>query len=317
MKTPPDYINLDQNLSSSLFDDKPMKHKINPQIDCVFKALLGSPEGVDRLINFLNSILLPKYPITGVEIANPYNPQEFVGDKQSIVDIKATDSNKITYQIELQLCNNTSLAHRMVYNWSAIYKAQLTEGLTYEKLNPVISIWLVVDKLFKDSPNHHHHFELYDKNNHYSLTNHCAIHVLELAKWHKQDTLSEADSWLYFFKDAKDWNTLPSELNTPVMRSAMKTLKQFSEKQLEYFKYEARQGFIREQMSLQHDYDEAHSKLEEAKQQREQAVQQREQAELKLEQERQEFEQKLEQEKKSSKEEIEALQAKLRAAGLI
>ncbi len=101
----------------------------------------------------------------------------------------------------------------------------------------------------------------------------------------------------------------------------MKTLKQFSEKQLEYFKYEARQDFIREQMSLQHDYDEAHSKLDEAKQQRKQAEQQREQAELKFEQERQgrehsekqleDSEKQREQEKKSSKEEIEVLQAKL------
>ncbi len=35
MKTPPDHSNPAQDLSSSLFDDKPMKHKINPQIDGV------------------------------------------------------------------------------------------------------------------------------------------------------------------------------------------------------------------------------------------------------------------------------------------
>ena len=38
MKTSPDHTNPDQDLSSSLFDGKAMKHKINPQIDCVFKV---------------------------------------------------------------------------------------------------------------------------------------------------------------------------------------------------------------------------------------------------------------------------------------
>ena len=233
------------------------------------------------------------------------------------------------YQIELQLCNHAYLARRMLYNWSAIYKAQLTEGMVYEKLNPVISIWLVVDRLFKDSPDHHHCFELYDKKNQYVLTDHCVIHILELAKWHKHSALSQADSWLYFFKEAKGWNALPNELNTPIMRSAMDTLKQFSEKELEYHKYQARQNFIREQMSFQHDFDKAQQAFEETKQKLEQAGQQLEQKEQQLEQSEQQLEQseqqleqseqqleQKEQQLEQSEHTIGALKAKLRAAGL-
>ncbi len=70
-----------------------MKHAIDPKIDCVFKALLGSEENCALLVHFLNAILgadLPR-PIMSVEILNPYNEREHLNDKLSIVDVKARD----------------------------------------------------------------------------------------------------------------------------------------------------------------------------------------------------------------------------------
>ena len=70
-----------------------MKHRIDPKIDCVFKALLGSEENRNLLIHFLNAILTSDLtvPITGAEILNPYNDKEFLDDKLSVVDVKAKD----------------------------------------------------------------------------------------------------------------------------------------------------------------------------------------------------------------------------------
>lgn len=34
-----------------------MKHRIDPKIDCVFKALLGSEENRNLLLHFLNAVL--------------------------------------------------------------------------------------------------------------------------------------------------------------------------------------------------------------------------------------------------------------------
>ncbi|HLA33378.1 MAG TPA: PD-(D/E)XK nuclease family transposase [Rhodocyclaceae bacterium] len=55
-----------------------MKHRIDPKIDCVFKALLGSLENRNLLAHFLNAILASDLhaPIVGVEILNPYNDKE-------------------------------------------------------------------------------------------------------------------------------------------------------------------------------------------------------------------------------------------------
>ena len=59
-----------------------MKHRIDPKIDCVFKALLGSEQNRNLLVHFLNAILTSDLtaPITEAEILNPYNDKEFLDD---------------------------------------------------------------------------------------------------------------------------------------------------------------------------------------------------------------------------------------------
>ncbi len=49
-----------------------MKHRIDPKIDCVFKALLGSEENRNLLVHFLNAILTSDLtaPITEAELLN-------------------------------------------------------------------------------------------------------------------------------------------------------------------------------------------------------------------------------------------------------
>ncbi|MDO9423202.1 MAG: PD-(D/E)XK nuclease family transposase [Methylobacter sp.] len=67
-----------------------MQHAIDPKIDCVFKALLGSDENRNLLIHFLNTFLAQELsePLVWVDILNPYNDKEFLSDKLSIVDVK-------------------------------------------------------------------------------------------------------------------------------------------------------------------------------------------------------------------------------------
>ena len=48
-----------------------MKHKINPTVDCVFKAILGSEENKNLLIHFLNAVLEPDSKIKEIVLNNP------------------------------------------------------------------------------------------------------------------------------------------------------------------------------------------------------------------------------------------------------
>ena len=124
---------------------------LNPMIDCVFKAILGSEKNKNLIIHFLNAVLELCGPnrITDIVLLNPYNERNFITDKLSVVDVKARQVNDEHIQIEVQLNAHPALSERMLFTWAAIYRSQIQKGQNYSDLNPVISIWLVGDTLFK------------------------------------------------------------------------------------------------------------------------------------------------------------------------
>ena len=250
-----------------------LKHSINPMVDCVFKALLGALENVNLTANFLNAILKPDVPIQHVEILNPYNEKEFLSDKLTIVDIKVKDTQEQSYQIEVQLTVFPYLPARILYTWSDIYQSQLNSGDDYDKLKPIISIWLLGENLLKNSPAHHHHFQVYDAVNKIKLSDHFSIHILELAKWQKKsEVLDKEDQWFYFFQNAKNWDRLPTEIDNSEMRQAMQVLTRFSEKEKAYHLYQARQNALREEATKKHLLEEAERQKEEAMQKMQAAI---------------------------------------------
>ena len=271
-----------------------MKYFIDPTIDCVFKKILAAIGHEKLLLDFLNSILKPTAKIMRIVVQNPYNEKDYLKDKLSIVDIKAQDEKDNTYQIEVQVATPEFLAYRMLANWGDIYQGQLVEGVGFDQLKPVISIWLLTANLLKCSNACHHHFECYDKHHEVLLTNHMAIHVLELAKWSKPDRLQPEDNWLYFFKEGKSFKVLPPELKKiSQMREAMSVLTAFSDQAENYHRYKTRQQILRIQLSDENvarkrklELAEAQAEIEEAQAEIEEAEAATEQAEAATEQER-------------------------------
>lgn len=225
-----------------------MKHKIDPKVDCVFKAILGTEENRNLLIHFLNAILKDELPapISYVEILNPYNDKEFFNDKLSIVDVKARDNLERLYQIEIQLVSSVFLSDRIAYNWADIYAGQLQSGQKYDALKPTYSIWLLAENLLKSDEQYAHNFKLRDTAGNV-LNDHGGIWLLELGKFHAQNIDSEDKRWLKFFNDGAKLNDeeLPDWMITTEMKQAMNTLRVFSEKEHEYDRYQACQEYVR------------------------------------------------------------------------
>ncbi|MFM8333612.1 MAG: hypothetical protein ACKN9T_18190, partial [Candidatus Methylumidiphilus sp.] len=120
---------------------------------------------------------------------------------------------------------------------------------------------------------------------------------------------TDEQRWLKFFKDGEklDDAALPDWMNTPEMKQAMNTLRQFSEKERDYHAYQARQNFLREQACLQMEREEALQELEQARQ---------EQKRLELERERlQQESERVQQESERLRQENERLKALLARAG--
>jgi predicted transposase/invertase (TIGR01784 family) len=231
-----------------------MRHSIDPKIDCVFKALLGSEDNRALLIHFLNAVLGPDLPrpVTAVEILNPYNEREFLTDKLSIVDVKARDDHGRFYQIEIQLLPHADLPARILYTWADLYSQQLQSGQDYCQLRPTYAIWLLGDDLLSDDPAYAHRYRLRDERGR-SLLDHGGIAIFELSKFATEAVGTEEQRWLKFFKEGErlDADQLPAWMQTNEMRQAMSTLKAFSEKEHAYDAYQARQNYLRVQSSIQ------------------------------------------------------------------
>jgi predicted transposase/invertase (TIGR01784 family) len=263
-----------------------MKHNIDPKVDCVFKSILGNESNRNLLVHFLNATLATELvsPITGVEILNPYNEKEHLDDKLSIVDVKAKDERGRVYQIEIQLDYFGYLPARMLYTWSDVYSQQLQSGEKYYKLNPTYSIWLLAENAIKNDDQYIHRYKFRDEAG-VPLIEHGGIWLFELEKFNAQVIDNEQARWLRFFKEGKQLNdlNLPDWMNTQEMKQAMNTLCQFSEKERNYFAYQARQDFLRQQGTILFEKDEALER-EQAALEREQVALAREQAALEREQ---------------------------------
>ena len=258
-----------------------MKHRIDPKVDCVFKALLGTEPNRNLLTHFLNAILAAELtaPIIGVSILNPYNDQEFVDDKLSIVDVKAEDQQGQIYQIEIQLASHRHLPARILYTWADLYSQQLSSGEDYGELRPTYAIWLLAENLIKGDADYARDYQLRDQRGR-ALIAHGGLWLLELQKYTGEPIETEQQRWLKFFKEGEqlDDGQLPDWMNTDEMRQAMNTLRQFSEKERDYHAYQARQNFLREQRAIQKEREEIQKEREEIQKELEQERQEKQTA---------------------------------------
>ncbi len=176
---------------------------IKPTVDFAFKKIFGSPENVRALMGLLNAILELPSPITQVTILNPFNYQEFVGDKQIILDVRACDSTGRQLNIEMQVSIAGGLIQRLVYYACSLYVDQLTSGDNYASLQPAISICLLSKDLFKDSGVPHHRFRLCDPEQGKELGDMVEVHTVELVKYNLEEATiakaSKIEQWAFFF----------------------------------------------------------------------------------------------------------------------
>ncbi len=253
-----------------------MKHRIDPKVDCVFKAILGTEDNRHLLVHFLNAILgaeLPS-PITSVELLNPARDREFASDKMHIVDVKARDHFSRLFQIEIQMVREPDLSQRMIYCWADLYTKQIHRGDRYDKLQPAYSIWLLDAELTPHDEPPIHRYKLRDEFNQ-TLIEHGGIWMIELTKCQLAEVATEQQRWLKLFVEGETLNDvdLPEWMQTPEMRKAMKVLHDFSEKEENYHIYASRLDYERRQRTqdefndMQRDRDLALLNLTNAEQQ--------------------------------------------------
>jgi len=226
-----------------------MRRTVQPCNDFFVRYLLAEESNKDLLLSFINAVHEDYgYPlIETVEVKNPFNLKKHQDDKESVIDVKATDNNGTQYDIEVQIDGRRVFKNRSLYYWSKLYSSQLddeNETLQYEDLKPTICINLVNFKAIKDLNQTHSCFGLKEmKHPEIVLTTHLLIHYLELPKFTKhEDFRSQFDKWLAFFKyEGKEELIMKAVFqDDPIMKKAHRQFKKFTKSEQLMDEYEGR-----------------------------------------------------------------------------
>ena len=132
---------------------------LSPKVDFVFKKIFGSEENKSVLISFLNATLKPKKEIVSVDLKNTDIEKEYLKDKFSRLDVKATTSNKETINIEIQLSDQYNMTQRTLYYWSKMYEEQMEQSDNYKKLSRTVCI-NILNYNYLDSDRFHNTYRL-------------------------------------------------------------------------------------------------------------------------------------------------------------
>jgi predicted transposase/invertase (TIGR01784 family) len=189
--------------------------RLNPLNDYLFTRLMGEAGDEEQLLDFLNAVLAGTYAekLTSVEIIeNKILAAEVIGDKMSILDIRALTGDNTRVNIEIQLRNQRQMDRRSLFYWSREYSKGIGSGEDYGNLPNVIAI-NILNFEFIPLDDFHTVFHLReDTHPDYVLTKALEIHFIDMVKFRR---LKEKDlrhnillRWLSFF----DPNTPPATL---------------------------------------------------------------------------------------------------------
>lgn len=226
-----------------------LKPLLDPKIDFVFKQIFGSEQHPRVLISFLNATLKPTFPITQVEIKNTDLEKQYIEDKFSRLDVKATTSNHEMINVEIQLKNEYNMIKRSLYYWSKLYEEQIGEGEDYASLKRTVCINILNFKYLKND-RFHNGYRLKEIETNEQLSDVMEIHFIEIPKLDdKSDEKDLLVAWTQFLKDPESEKVRSLEMTIEEIREAKDTLHRLSADENQRALYDMRAKRLRDEVS--------------------------------------------------------------------
>jgi len=216
----------------------PLKQQveINPRVDVAFKKIFGTEENKDLLISFINAVISEEEQIVSLTLLNPYNLEDFLNDKGSILDIKAKDAKGNLYDIEVQITDEGDYDKRALHYWAKLYSQQITKGAEYKTLSKAIGIHILNFTSIPDCPNYANRFVIMNSETKQRHFHDLELYTIELSKFSQGPNedfngllakiKTGLDRWAAFLTKAYclDASNLPKELQDPHIKKAMSVL---------------------------------------------------------------------------------------------
>jgi len=183
---------------------QPLK-RINPLNDFLFLKVMGEKGDEPQLLGFLNAVLgrTGENRFTSVEILeNKSLVAQAIGDKTSILDVRAVLQGGTRINVEVQLRNLHNMDKRSLFYWSREFIKSLDAGQDYKELPRVITI-NILNFEFLPAGDFHTCFHLREDQDKTLLTDVLEIHYLDMVKWRKLESKDIVNKplhrWLAWF----------------------------------------------------------------------------------------------------------------------
>jgi predicted transposase/invertase (TIGR01784 family) len=184
-----------------------IRERFNPLNDYIFLKVMGEKGDEEQLLAFLNAVLgrQGENAIESVEvIENKTITAEVLGDKTSILDVRAKTAIGELVDIEVQLRNLGNMDRRSLFYWSREFSRGMEAGQEYQKAPNVIAINIVNYEFMPQVPAFHTSFHIWEDNyRDVLLTDALEIHFIDMVKFRR---LEERDirrdplhRWLTWF----------------------------------------------------------------------------------------------------------------------
>jgi predicted transposase/invertase (TIGR01784 family) len=194
-----------------------MAHYLDPKNDLTFKRVFG--EHKHLCMSLINSMLPLEKPIVSIE----YQTGELIPTltdvlRNTIVDVRCTDSDHRQFIVEMQMYWSESFKSRVLLNASKAYVMQLDKAKDFELLQPVYALNFVNDT-FDKSPEmaneYYHYYKIVNVNNTERQIKGLEFLFLELPKFAPQNRAEKKlhELWMRFLTEINE-HTLnaPNEL---------------------------------------------------------------------------------------------------------
>jgi len=175
---------------------------IDSKSDLGFKKVFA--ERPHLLMSLLNNLLPLSNPIISLEYLSPELTPEQEDGKNTIVDVRCTDTQGRNFIVEMQVSKQAGFVKRVITNMTKVYSRQLSKVEPYILAKPVFSLNLLDHALSANENKWFHHYTLTERELHEDYFDELNLIMIELPKWKKLNTFDlqkPKDRWLMYLSD--------------------------------------------------------------------------------------------------------------------
>jgi predicted transposase/invertase (TIGR01784 family) len=196
---------------------------VNVKNDVAFRKIFGNENKKVILISFLNAVLglEGQSRVKEVTLLNPFQLPRIVGEKSSIIDVRATDEKGSTFIVEMQVAEPAGFDKRVLYYTSKDYAGQINSGEDYPLLRPVFFIG-VLDFNYFSGKNYLSSHLIVDEETGECTFKDMKFRFIELKKFNKKgpELKNIIDKWTFFIKNADELEIMPSDVDDEGLKEA-------------------------------------------------------------------------------------------------